>query len=181
MRYTGTMHAAESEGRGLSKPSRGRARRVAKWVGLVISVIVASAWIGSMWWGVAWWQVPPKGSGGNVVIYVLGQGAIGYSRFSLANAPNASAASKWYFNRVPFRPLWWLWWDSRGSRTLMVPLYMPTFVVGAATFAVWRRDRAAAWRLAHPRACVKCGYDRAGLDPAVACPECGAAGGVGKA
>ncbi len=58
-----------------------------------------------------------------------------------------------------------------------VPLWPLPLLSLLATAAAWRAD-AKYLRRARDGACLKCGYDRAGLAAGVVCPECGAAAGV---
>jgi hypothetical protein len=52
-----------------------------------------------------------------------------------------------------------------------VPLWMPL----AASAGMWMLGRRLSTRLYPQGGCQCCGYDRAGLAPAAACPECGSA------
>jgi hypothetical protein len=51
---------------------------------------------------------------------------------------------------------------------ITVPLWIPLALAAPATVVLWyRRSRAYAGH------CKRCGYDRRGLPPGAACPECG--------
>ena len=68
---------------------------------------------------------------------------------------------------------WWFegGWEPR-FKWIAVPLWFPLLVLVAAAERAWRADRRAQ-RLARTGSCLKCGYDRSGLAPDAACPECG--------
>ncbi len=51
---------------------------------------------------------------------------------------------------------------------LAIPLAYPALLAGAAAAILWSWERRR-----KPGACASCGYDRAGLSHAAACPECG--------
>jgi hypothetical protein len=57
---------------------------------------------------------------------------------------------------------------------VILPLYIPLVVLALPTSILFHRDRRSA-RWARAGHCPNCGYDRAGLTPAAACPECGSA------
>ena len=87
----------------------------------------------------------------------------------------------WLSHEEPMpRVSWWQlphWWRANGSASLNgynaagaeIPLWLILAPTLAATLWAWRsRGR---W---HPPAgCRSCGYDRSGLPPGGACPECG--------
>lgn len=54
----------------------------------------------------------------------------------------------------------------------VIPLWPPLLLVALPAAYLWRRDWLAS-RRARIGLCVNCDYDRTGLDPAAACPECG--------
>lgn len=64
--------------------------------------------------------------------------------------------------------------DEDDDRTLRIgiPLWFPILVVGGLTAYAYRKELFAARPAPQDAICSKCNYDRRGLDPAAACPEC---------
>jgi hypothetical protein len=56
-----------------------------------------------------------------------------------------------------------------------IPLWCPALLVMLPTIVAWRTDMKAQGR-SRAGACIKCGYDRAGISTQTVCPECGAPG-----
>jgi len=69
------------------------------------------------------------------------------------------------------RPFGFLWFERDkpypGASYFVVPLWIPTVLVGFFTFRSWRR-----WRMFGIGKCIKCGYDLTGNVSGI-CPECG--------
>lgn len=165
----------------LMKP-RPRVRRMVKWGGAVVTVLLMVVWISSRWFVYTWaW------SGGRYVL--LAGGVVQGGRFAYTDPetePDTAAYSARQFQRVNRR------WDDRVEfrwrpamassymgPTMECPLWMPAAVVAIVTLFAWRLD-ASAGRRGRLNLCPKCGYDRAGIAGDARCPECGANGSVSK-
>ena len=139
-------------------------RKVVKWGGLAVSVLLAVAWVGSCWYGVLWF-VP---AGGNVCVesgVVETYGPLwppGWSGGHVHTHQPANSGMRW--------SVWWGRVDH--VRHASVPRWIPLLVVAGATAAAWWVD-ARARRLSRAGACPACGYDRRGLEVGMVCPECG--------
>ncbi len=146
-------------------------RKVVKWGGLAVSVLLAIAWVGSCWYKV-WWETPRTG-----LI------AVQAGRFSLMQPLwplGFGEGGTFVFERFDPKMKWWFGWGHwNGGRLVAMPLWAPLLIVACATAVAWRAD-ARARRLARVGACPACGYDRRGLDVGTVCPECGAAGTNGQ-
>lgn len=166
----------------MTKVSRGRARRVAKWVGLVACAVLAGSWAASLRWTGGW-----RGE------RVVESSAYQFTFAGIAEGSFFIAHDEGFFERYP--PMLLGWHSYRllrypdeplavfgrchfvlgdSSTRLSVPLWMLLALMVVPTSILWYVDRAAA-RRRRAGLCVKCGYDRAGLDAAAVCPECGAA------
>jgi len=139
-------------------PKRSRIRRLLKWAGLVVCVLLAFTIIVSRWWNIVWIN-------GHYWGFVQWGGAAFGHR-------NRVDAFRWDVERnIVSGPLWW-WFDYQpGTQTrsscFIAPLWLPLAVIGLAVILAWRRDR-------RPPAshCRTCGYDLTG-NVSGRCPECG--------
>jgi hypothetical protein len=175
----GTRRDAEgktrrSEGREAAKAvyldrvkGRGRQRRVAKWAGLVVCLLIVAAWCASIRWG-------------------FGYGTVLSSRYSCYVAAGALSLvyrggaapldpSQWSSWAHDSQVDWWPMWENYSpfgtwymQQQFTLPLWMPFVLLGIPTAWLWWRDRRRA-RIGH----CTCGYDLAGLAAGAACPECG--------
>jgi hypothetical protein len=64
---------------------------------------------------------------------------------------------------------WYARWGPVGEYWAGVTLLYPFLLTAVPAGLLWWKD----FRRFGPGRCPKCGYDRAGLDAAAACPECG--------
>ena len=128
-------------------PRRSRFRRFAKWIGLVLCVLIAATWVASLWWSV-WYS--------GVVIF---RGIIGIYHDS---NPFDGTGHLYMRNHKPI-----LWPSPIFGSQIRLPLWIPFFIMAIPTVALWLRDR-------HPTPghCQSCGYDLTGNVSGV-CPECG--------
>jgi hypothetical protein len=153
---------------------RGRVWRVAKWGGVVASVLTAAAGLFSTVRTIDVNYGPAGPLGDSLYFVKLIDGSLRYLRldlieheagptFNVAIAPRQHGSVYWL-------PQW------RGGTTVtsgVLPLWIPFAAFAFPTAILFHRDRPSARRRAGR--CVKCGYDRAGLVPGAVCPECGAA------
>ncbi len=141
-----------------------RIRKMVKWGGTLVSVVLLVVWVGSGWWYVQ--TVIPGGT-----LLQLGAGTAIVSR--KAGLPRQFTGIHWMANRSHRFE-----WAARSGRLpderyLVVPLWPPLITSVCAAGVAWRLDfltRRRA-RIGH---CVKCNYNRAGLAGGARCPECGA-------
>ena len=63
----------------------------------------------------------------------------------------------------------WAFAVSTNQVRVRCPMWTPLLLVSSITALLWARDR----RAHRPGSCSHCGYDRRGLAPTAACPECG--------
>ena len=143
---------------------RTRARRVVKWAGPVLTILLVVAWLGSQTRRVAWSPT------GRYWISLAG-GHVRFARLEPA-APANSGSRRW--ESGPISPEF-SWWFQRGSIASYsswsaVPVWVFIVPTAGATAAAWWLDARARRR---PGLCPRCGYDLAGLSPGTPCPECG--------
>lgn len=140
--------------------------RTTKWAGAVLSIVLVVVWAGSAWYDVAWF-----GKGGYLVSVESGRLAVGWPV-----APgDVQPSSVWRVERSPPTLRWWYARSGSAFATwILLPIWPIALSTAIVTLGAWRLDTNARDRLRHS-ACVKCGYDRAGLAAASPCPECDAA------
>ena len=140
-----------------------RFRRIAKWTGLVVCVVILATWVVSKWYGVL------RSTDTGVI-------AVGGGRIQAHWKDRASSGEvKWrhgpidggigfFFPRIerhvdgPFEGLF----------LVVVPLWLPFTLAAIPTAILWHRDR----RTVKPGRCRQCGYDLRASKKT--CPECGA-------
>ena len=143
---------------------RSRARRFLKWAGLVLCLLIATAWAVSLRWSVY--------AHGSVVSVTLWEGQIplldgwdpfwdGYQRFSLIPVQRQGCCGFTWGGRLLVRS------DTRSAVGWTAPLWAVLVVLAIPTAFLWWRDRRP------PKDhCQNCGYDLTGNVSGV-CPECG--------
>ena len=146
--------------------SRSRTRRIAKWAGLVVCVLLAVVMVASHWWFVMrhtdhfWLSIV---SGGIWLHWI-------------ADDPSTFSGEDegWSIHNSGPQRLWWFAYRSSGGpnrlphyQNLFIPLWAPLLAIAIPTAWLWWRDRR------HPPGhCRKCGYDLTGNVTGV-CSECG--------
>jgi hypothetical protein len=140
-----------------SAPSR--FRRIAKWTGLVVCVLIVALWAVSLHWGLCYYV-----SGGCVLVYGSGFGCV-YGDFHLLagrlELRSVIAGESFVFVLPDV--------FEYSSQVLALPLWIPLLAVAVSTFILWRRDRPIP-----PNHCRKRGYDLRAVHGA-RCPESGTA------
>jgi len=153
---------------------RSRLRRVLKWLGTVMCLLLIAASVLSALEGVYFLWIPHSSSSTSWVIHSrLSSGRL---MFDVSHGPHYPA--KWSWGSLSMRSRWvsrWTWWCrpfyykvQGGSRslTIIIPLWIPVLATLIPTALLWYRDRPP------PGHCRKCGYDLTGNESGV-CPECG--------
>lgn len=154
-----------------------RRRRVIKWVGFAGTWLLFAGYIISFRSAPACeWRTGRINSGRQVVITCrFDSGAFRFSSDTLpAGTPGTAWTTQW-----AGEPRWlprWNGWNAED--VLVIPYWVFLILLAAPTSVAWYRDRAGG---VSATACRRCDYDRSGLDPSAACPECGAPGPVQSA
>lgn len=175
------MTTAAPKAPAASMAQRGRARRVAKWAGLVVCVLIAGVWAASHRWLVRWMNNSRLATARQYHFLSLESGALLHGRFPDANPVLLLQRPDWAFASHSGETIWLPERSSRGTGViLIVPLWIPFAAFAVPTIVLWYCDRPSA-RRRRAGQCSKCGYDRGGLAVESPCPECGAAGSVAEA
>ena len=133
--------------------SRSRTRRIAKWMGLSLSVPIVAAWLFTLYG----WAIYRTST---VAIYLGGKGVAYVPRLRSLEPPGLTVDNNAF---PPF------WFRASGFEPSFVPLWIPLLIIAIPTVWFWRRD----WR-PRPGHCPNCRYDLRGLTgDVVTCPECG--------
>jgi hypothetical protein len=169
---------------------RGRKRRMLKWAGLVLLLVIAVAWAVSEFYPFDYYRnVPPygsrKASRGFSVSLVGGALWLGWIRGVI------QAGGIWPFEQEYIRiwlpsidrsilptsddamemashRLWEPYVPTHTEVHIGVPLWIPFLLVAIPTAVLWYRDR----RRIPPGHCRNCGYNLTGNVSGI-CPECG--------
>ncbi len=146
-------------------PRRSRLRRVLKWAGLVVCVLIVAAWCVSLFSSDAHRIV------GDYWIE-LNCGAVEFIDWNKHKAAHYGLLGKWHYGGpLSVRERSGLVRPNRSilglAAGVLIPLWMPLVAVGLPTALLWYRDRRP------PKGhCQTCGYNLSGL-PEPRCPECG--------
>jgi hypothetical protein len=168
-------------------PRPRRKRRILKWAGLALSLLIAIAWAVSLRWylrygraieGATRFTVMPdlqysmaivSSDSGELVQHhtvTLSRGCLGCGTWVCRPWELG-----WHATRVrPASPRWKaLYYRSAGGTRVFIPLWMPFLIAAIPTGLLWWRDR----RIPSPPGhCQKCGYNLTG-NMSGTCPECG--------
>jgi hypothetical protein len=147
----------------MRQPSR--LRRIAKWTGLGICLLILAAWGVSLKYAAS----IPVGKSCRVIIdcrnvkIVLGSGATQLNRMfprtSISAGPEPGVRFQWPAIRIG---------PAGGVHFIFVPAWLLLLAAAVPTGLLFYRDR----RLIPPGHCGECGYDLTGNVSGV-CPECG--------
>jgi hypothetical protein len=130
-----------------------------------MSLGIVAAWVLTLLWTIIY-TFP---AAGRTKVVTLRRGCFRGSDYR----PEFGHEYGWLFVRVERPGILWLPSYSQFDtdfRILEIPLWIPWVLVAAPTAWLWWLDR----RTPHSL-CPKCRYDRTGLAPDAACPECGRA------
>ncbi len=167
-------------------PRTRRKRRMLKWAGLVLSLLIAVAWAVSLRWylryfkaieGAARFTVTPGAQYGIAIVRsdtgeFVQNHMVTLFRGHLGCGTSVCPPHKlgWHATRVRLASPWWrpLYYHSALGTEVLIPLWIPFLVVGIPTGFLWWHDRLRI-PLGH---CQNCGYNLTGNVSGV-CPECG--------
>jgi hypothetical protein len=137
---------------------RGRVRRVGKWAGVAVCVILLAGQVVGRFGFVEWWA-------DGFLLSVSG-GAVRIAWWQPTRFEGALKAA-WY----PRKDIHWtlLPYNAWPVRDVLIPLWIFAVAIAVPTTVLWWLDRR---RLA-PGHCPCCGYDLTG-NVSGRCPECGA-------
>ncbi len=145
-----------------------RTRRIAKWTGLTICMLITLAWVATLRYALSTNFI--RVSKRSVATLDLTRGSLVLFQ-SPAQAWHDRPGSGWLVEPRNYRTRqWWPHYRSfqpiPASWMLWIPLWLPFLAIAIPTAWLWRRDRR------HPPGyCRKCGYDLTGNVTGV-CSEC---------
>ena len=136
-------------------------RKVCKWTGLVLSVLLFAVWVGSVFAQIQWTNTQGNTSFG------LSGGGITYF-YNSPNLPIQSRGISIEFRRVTLN----FSWDAAGYPRItscFLPAWPLLLILAVPTALAWLIGCLYSKRL-NKSECASCGYDIRGLE---VCPECG--------
>ncbi len=127
----------------------------ARWASMGALVCLLLIYVTSIWWGAIWTRA--NGWGVTVIRGGLsfGHGPAGYPEATIECGIVLPFQWWWYRHSSPFG--WYI----------VVPLWMPSLLLGLLAAWLWCKRKSAG-----PNQCESCGYDLTGV-PSPVCPECG--------
>ena len=164
----------------MTMPKRSRFRRILKWAGAGMCVLICTAIVASWHWQFGFSSGLPsssyEGKWGRYHFYVQRSGVVIGRQENRADLRAGSAfrvdeySEGWFGNGgrlgrwLPYRVNPWL----SISRFYWIPLWLPLLLAGVPTLHLFWRDR----RRIPPGHCQRCGYNLTGNVSGV-CSECG--------
>ena len=154
----------------MARPSR--TRRILKWTGTIISLLIISIWLLSLWCDVRY-----RATGYTFFRIVPGHVGVVVFSFALPPVPGMTASAvNWHaFDRFGFDAPWGQSQDQLSRRnpnhwvySIVVSLWFLLVLSALPTAWLWHRDRG--WK--RPGCCLRCGYDLTGNTSGI-CSECG--------
>ncbi len=147
---------------GADMKRRPRLRRVAKWGGLTLSLLILLTWGASLVFAWEYWRLSPS----HLITLDLDRGVLVTCWYD-ADVPTSesSFAVRYEFSR----PSWRLRFEQGINRFVYIglPLWIPFLLAALPTAFLFWRDRRTP-----PGHCQECGYDLTGNTSGV-CSECG--------
>jgi|ERR1051325_3913827 hypothetical protein len=149
-------------------------RRTAKWTCTIIAAALAIAIIASFGWSFTamYSNQVPRGRQSRSV--TLGMARLTYVRH-VNTVMSMPLPSSWnFFVGKKARDVIWTPWQVNESNGCLFffPLWIPLLPVALPAGTLWLLDIRRA-RRERADLCKGCGYDRRGIPPGAACPECG--------
>lgn len=139
------------------------------WVATVVALVAVGIWIASFWCHAAW--ISPQGT-----LVGIAEGDFYQVTFPTSGLLRAVPPSGEAFVARHGTPMWWSAHFAGPPRAVTITgLALHWWALGIAAgwwFVLWWRLRS----VREPHECWQCAYDRRGLGPDMACPECGATG-----
>jgi hypothetical protein len=158
-----------------------RIRKMIKWGGAAVTVLLVVVWIGSAWVGLT---LLFGATAVRVESCRLETGHVGGPDLADSSGVHLQWRMMGYATGIRWLKDhetvdWAFRWDDFGPpgqelRALYIPLWALVALALFATVLAWRLDTLAR-RRARLNLCPKCNYDRAGIAVGARCPECGAA------
>ena len=146
--------------------TRGRVRRVGKWVGLVTCGLTLAVYAATLWCYIAWNDRHLR----RTIFFQAGSVAVFWFTYADSTARTTRFAGKpgWEISRSESPFHWWPVFSGASALSgVYVPLWMPFLAVAIPTAFLWHRDRRPP-----PGHCQRCGYDLTG-NVSGRCSECG--------
>jgi len=145
-----------------------RTRRVLKWTGVGLSLLILAAWVVSLQWN--WWHASARFVITAQKGLILAQWSDQFDPYIVHDlrymASTRNSSLGFLQPAVEYRR----WAGAHYSSYLVLPFWLVLVVAGAPTVWLWDRDR----RRIPPGHCQRCGYDLTG-NTSGKCSECGMA------
>ena len=136
-----------------------RKRRILKWAGLVLSLIIVVQWAVSLSWRWGYSKTTSYPATG----WTIQAGSLVYANYLFVDSGISGWVVRYQGTDTEWKPQWE---GTPGLRMILLPLWIPFVSVVLLTAFLWWRDR---YRIPLHR-CQKCGYDLTGNVSGI-CPE----------